>query len=239
MPSSCNLYRDWKSRLNLSMRQTHRAGNKLFIDYCGPTVPIINAITGEERRAQIFVAVMGASNYAYVEATWSQTLPDWIRSHTRAFSYSGGVTSLLVPDNLRSGVSKACCYEPVINVTYAEMAAHYDTAILPARPKKPRDKPKVENGVCHHGLEQPQPHFLRRETETVTNSLGQGGSQRLARRSALQHPTPQAHSARTTPSVKSIRFAFLETIISLGTITLTECFLYGSLGRTCSMTGLT
>ncbi len=143
----CNLYRDWKSRLDLSMRQTHRAGDKLFIDYCGPTVPIINAATGEERRAQIFVAVLGASNYAYVEATWSQTLPDWIRSHTKAFSYFDGVTALLVPDNLRSGVSKACRYEPTINATYAEMAAHYDTAILPARPKKPKDKAVAEVGV--------------------------------------------------------------------------------------------
>ncbi len=143
----CVLYRDWRSRLKLSMRQTHRAGEKLFVDYCGPTVPVVNIATGEVREAQVFVAVMGASNYTYAEATWTQSLPDWISSHTRAFSFFGGTPQLVIPDNLKSGVTRACRYEPLLNTSYAEMLAHYGTAAMPARPYKPRDKAKVEVGV--------------------------------------------------------------------------------------------
>ena len=143
----CVLYRDWRSRLKLSMRQTHRAGEKLFVDYCGPTVPIVNVATGEVREAQVFVAVLGASNYTYAEATWTQSLPDWIGSHTRAFAFFGGTPQLIIPDNLKSGVTRACRYEPLLNTSYAEMLAHYATAAMPARPYKPRDKAKVEVGV--------------------------------------------------------------------------------------------
>jgi transposase len=143
----CVLYRDWRSRLKLSMRQTHRAGEKLFVDYCGPTVPIVNVATGEVREAQVFVAVLGASNYTYAEATWTQSLPDWIGSHTRAFAFFGGTPQLIIPDNLKSGVTRACRYEPLLNTSYAEMLAHYGTAAMPARPYKPRDKAKVEVGV--------------------------------------------------------------------------------------------
>lgn len=143
----CKMYQWWRNKLNVTMRQRHKAGDKLFIDYCGPTVPIINAKTGEIQTAQIFVAVMGASNYTYAEATWSQTLPDWIGSHVRAFSFFGGVPALLVPDNLKSAITRACRYEPDTNPTYAEMVSHYGTAVLPARPLKPRDKAKVEAGV--------------------------------------------------------------------------------------------
>jgi transposase len=143
----CVLYRDWRSRLKLSMRQTHRAGEKLFVDYCGPTIPIVNLATGEVKEAQVFVAVLGASNYTYAEATATQSLPDWIGSHTRAFAFFGGVPQLVVPDNLKSGVTRACRYEPLLNTSYAEMLAHYQTAALPARPYKPRDKAKVEVGV--------------------------------------------------------------------------------------------
>ena len=143
----CVHYQQWKERLHLSMRQTHRAGEKLFVDYCGQTVPIINAATGEVREAQVFVAVLGASNYTFAEATWTQKQEDWIGSHTRAFTFFGGVPALVVPDNLKSGVRRACRYEPLLNESYRRMLAHYSTAALPARPYKPRDKAKVEVGV--------------------------------------------------------------------------------------------
>jgi transposase len=143
----CFHYQQWQAHLKLVMRQTHRAGEKLFVDYAGPTVPIVNSVTGEIRAAQIFVAVLGASNYTYAEATLTQGLADWIGAHTRAFSFFGGVPALVVPDNLRSGVQKACRYEPLLNTSYNQMLAHYGTAALPARPYKPRDKAKVEVAV--------------------------------------------------------------------------------------------
>lgn len=143
----CHHYRQWAKKLKLSMRQAHKAGEKMFVDYSGLKVPIINRLTGETKSAEIFVAVMGASSYAYAEATWSQTLPDWIASHIRAFEYFGGVPELIVPDCLRSAVTLAHRYEPGMNEDYAEMAAYYSTALLPARPYKPQDKGKVEAGV--------------------------------------------------------------------------------------------
>ena len=143
----CEHYRAWQGKLDLVMRQDHRAGEKLFVDYAGQTVPVIDQTTGEVRQAQIFVAVLGASNYTYAEATWSQSLPDWIGSHVRTFRFLGGVPELVVPDNLRAGVSKAHRYEPDTNPTYQDMASHYGVAILPTRVRKPRDKAKVESGV--------------------------------------------------------------------------------------------
>ena len=129
------------------MRQTHRAGEKLFVDFSGMTVPLVDRQTGEIRQAQIFVAVLGASNYTYAEALASQGLADWIGAHVRAFGFLGGVPEVLVPDNLASGVTKPCRYEPDINSTYADMAAHYGVAVVPARVRKPKDKAKVEAGV--------------------------------------------------------------------------------------------
>jgi transposase len=144
----CDLYRAWEAKLPVVMRQTHLAGDKLFVDYAGDTVPVIvDRLTGEFRPAQIFVAVLGASSFVYAEASWTQTLPDWIDAHVRAFAAIGGVPRLLVPDNTKAAVIRACFYDPQINRSYAEMAAHYDTAVLPARPRKPRDKPKVEVAV--------------------------------------------------------------------------------------------
>jgi len=143
----CEHYRAYARTLDLSMRQVHRAGEKCFIDYAGQTVPVIERTTGEVHEAQIFVAVLGASNYTYCEATWTQQLPDWIGSHVHAFEYYQCVSELLIPDNLRSAVTRAHRYEPLCNETYAEMAAHYGTAILPARPRRPRDKAKAEVGV--------------------------------------------------------------------------------------------
>ncbi len=129
------------------MRQQHKAGEKLFVDYCGQTVPITDPSTGESHPAQIFVAVLGASNYTYAEATRSQKLPDWIGSHVRTFEFFGGVSELVIPDNLKSGVDKPCRYEPDLNRTYQDLATHYATAVIPARVRKPKDKAKVEVGV--------------------------------------------------------------------------------------------
>lgn len=143
----CERYRQWRKTLDRSMRQEHRAGDKFFVDYSGSTLDIVNAATGEIRAAEIFVGVMGNSNLTYAETTWTQGLADWIGSHVRAFGYLGAVPRCLVPDNLRSGVTKACRYEPDLNRTYAELADHYGTAIIPARVRRPKDKAKVEGGV--------------------------------------------------------------------------------------------
>jgi len=144
----CELYNRWLKGLDISLRQEHLAGEKLFIDYAGQTVPIINPdVTQTELEAQIFIATLGASNYSYVEATASQTLPDWIKSHIRAFEFFGGIPQILVPDNLKSGVTHPCRYEPDINPTYSDLARHYETTVIPARPGKPKDKAKVESSV--------------------------------------------------------------------------------------------
>lgn len=141
------LYRTWLKKQKRSMRQVHHAGDKLFVDYAGQTMPIVQSDTGEIRFAQIFVAVLGASNYTYAEATWSQKLPDWLASHVRTFEFIGGVPQLVVPDNLKSGVTKACRYDPDLNPSYQQLGAHYGVAIMPARPRKPQDKAKAEVGV--------------------------------------------------------------------------------------------
>jgi transposase len=144
----CELYNRWRKSLEISLRQEHRAGEKLFIDYAGQTMPIINPDTGQvELEAQIFISTMGASNYSYAEATASQTLPDWIKSHIRALEFFGGVPQVLVPDNLKSGVTHPCRYEPDVNPTYLDLARHYGTTVIPARPGKARDKAKVESSV--------------------------------------------------------------------------------------------
>src|SRR5919201_372534 len=149
MPYSwfCHTYRAWASKLDLVMRQTHRAGEKLFVDYAGQSIPVVNRQSGEIHEVAIFVAVLGASNYTYAEATWTQGLPDWIGSHVRTFAALGGVPAIVVPDNLKAAVTRAHRYEPEINRTYAALAQHYGFAIIPARAAKPRDKAKVEVGV--------------------------------------------------------------------------------------------
>jgi transposase len=143
----CERYRQWKGRLSPTMRQTHAAGERMFVDYAGQTIEIVDGLTGEVHQVQLFVAVLGASSYTYAEATLTQSLPDWCRSHERTFNFFGGATAQIVSDNLKSGITKACFYEPAVNLTYADLAAHYDTAVVPARPYKPRDKAKVEVGV--------------------------------------------------------------------------------------------
>jgi len=143
----CQHFRDWCGRLDAVMRQEHLAGEKCFVDYAGHTMPVTDRHTGEIRQAQIFVGVMGASNYTFAEATWSQSLPDWIGSHVRMLNYFGACPEMLVPDNLKSGVTKACRYEPDLNPSYLEFANHYSIAVVPARSRKPRDKAKAEGGV--------------------------------------------------------------------------------------------
>ena len=143
----CHRYLEWLGRQQRSMRQVHRAGEKLFVDYCGPTMPVLNPDTGEERRAQIFVAVLGASNYTFACASWSQNQADWLKAHVQAFEFFGGVPEVVVPDNLKSGVRKPHRYEPDINAAYQQLAAHYGIAVVPARPYKPKDKGKVEVAV--------------------------------------------------------------------------------------------
>ena len=143
----CDTYRAWLKKRKLTMRHVHRAGDKLYVDYSGKKPSIIDPKTGEVTPVELFVAVLGASSYTYAEATRTQKSADFIASHTRALEYIGGVPAALVPDQLKSGVLVACRYEPTAQRTYHEMAQHYSTAIVPARPGKPRDKAKVEVGV--------------------------------------------------------------------------------------------
>jgi transposase len=143
----CELYRAWTKHLDVTLRQEYKAGEKMFVDFAGKTVPIINPATGEVTQAQIFVAILGASNYTYALAVSDQGLSRWITAHVRAFQFFGGTTEIIVPDNLKSGVSRPCRYEPDVNATYLDMAQHYGTAVIPARAGKPRDKAKVEAAV--------------------------------------------------------------------------------------------
>lgn len=136
-------YHRYVRGLDLVMRQSHAPGDKMFIDYAGPTVPVfVDRKTGDVRHAQMFVAVLGASSYTYADATWSQEVPNFIASTVRAMEFMGGVARILVPDNLKSAVLRASRYEPRLNPAYLEMARHYDTIILPARARKPRDYPE-------------------------------------------------------------------------------------------------
>lgn len=143
----CHSYRTWAKTLKRYLRQTHVAGERVFVDYAGPTLRVVDRASGEIRHAQIFVGVLGASNYTYAEAHWSQRLPDWIAAHTRMFEFFGGVPAVIVCDNLKSAVIKASRTEPVLNPAYQNLADHYGALVLPARPHKPKDKGKVENAV--------------------------------------------------------------------------------------------
>jgi transposase len=143
----CELYREWVGRLKPTLRQVHIAGERVFVDFAGRTMEVIDGATGEILRAEVFVAALGASSYIYAEAFWTQSLPDWIAAHVNMMAFFGGATQQIVSDNLRAGITRACFYEPLVNRTYADMAAHYGTAVIPARPYKPRDKAKVEVGV--------------------------------------------------------------------------------------------
>jgi transposase len=143
----CERYRTWRARQRLSMRQVHKAGEKAFVDYAGMRPTLVDAGTGEVTPVELFVAVLGASNYTFAVATRTQQSADWIASHSDAVEYFGGVPAVWVPDQLRTGVSAPCRYEPGVQRTYAEWAEHYQTVVIPARPAKPRDKAKVEVAV--------------------------------------------------------------------------------------------
>lgn len=140
-------YYDFAKKVDVTLRQHHKFGESLFVDYAGQTVPIYDRMTGAVSQAQIFVAVLGGSNYTFAEATADQSLPSWTGSHVRCFAYMGGVPQRVVPDNLKAGVSKACRYEPDINPTYRDLGAYYDIVIMPTRVASPKDKAKVECGV--------------------------------------------------------------------------------------------
>jgi transposase len=143
----CQLYHEFAQTLRVTLRQTYTAGEVMFVDYSGQTMPIYDRETGLVSQAEIFVAVLGTSNYTFAEATADQSLPSWVGSHVHAFEYFDGVPGKTVSDNLKSGVTKPCRYEPEINRTYTDMIAHYDTVVIPARVRKPQDKAKVEAGV--------------------------------------------------------------------------------------------
>jgi transposase len=143
----CQLYRNWAGKIKPTMRLDHKAGEKMFVDYSGQTMGVVDPATGELREAEIFVAVLGASSYTYAEAQGHQDLSNWTGGHVRAWLFFGGVTEIVVPDNLKAGVSHPSRYDPEINPTYQEMAAHYGVAVIPARSYRPRDKAKVEVGV--------------------------------------------------------------------------------------------
>lgn len=143
----CHLYKKWKKKLQVSMRQTHRAGEKMFVDYCGKTVEIKNRSQETVSEAYIFVCVLGASNYVFAEAHIKQDLAHWLGGHRRAFEFFGGVTEVVIPDNLKAGVKSPCRYEPSLNPSYHDLAKHYQVAVIPARIRRPKDKAKVEVGV--------------------------------------------------------------------------------------------
>ncbi|MDA1258929.1 MAG: IS21 family transposase [Chloroflexi bacterium] len=143
----CQLYRDWLGKQAVSLRQEHRAGEKLFVDYAGDTIPIIDAETGMVTRGHLFVAVLGCSNYTYAEVTPTEQLPDWIGAHVRSLEFIRGVPLVVVPDNTKTAVKNPCRYDPDINLTYQELAEHYGFAVIPARSRRPKDKAKVEGGV--------------------------------------------------------------------------------------------
>lgn len=143
----CDLYRTWVKQQKPTMRQVHHAGDKVFVDYSGKRPHIVDPATGECIPVELFVGVLGASNFTFAECTRTQQGPDFIASHVRMFQYFGGVPKATVPDNLKSGVTHANWYEPKVQATYEEMAIHYCTTVLPARPVHPKDKAKVEVGV--------------------------------------------------------------------------------------------
>ena len=143
----CELFKRWRRKQDVVLRQEHKAGEKLFVDWAGTTVPIYDPSGGPVQQAHLFVAVLGASSYTYAEATRDEQLANWIGAHVRAFEFYRGVPKLVVPDNTKTGVTKACRYDPDLNPTYQEMAMHYSVGVVPARPYKPRDKAKVESGV--------------------------------------------------------------------------------------------
>jgi len=148
----CDLYREWVGRLKPTLRQVHPAGERVFVDFAGRTMEVIDGATGEVHRAEIFVAALGASSYIFAQATWTQSLPDWIGAHVAMLTFIGGVPRQIVSDNLRAGITRACFYEPLVNRTYADMASHYGTAVVPARPYRPCRNPRAKSADLENAL---------------------------------------------------------------------------------------
>jgi transposase len=195
----CELYAAWAKTVAPHMIQEHKAGDKLFVDYAGHTMSLTDPKTGEITQVQIFVASLGASNYTFAEATLTQSLPDWIGSHVRCLTFLGGVPRLIVPDNLKSGVTSPCRYEPDVNPTYLKFAEHYGVAILPARIRKPRDKAKVENAVLQ--VERRVLAPLRNHTFHMLLELNEALATLL-----------KAHNDLNTKSLGSSRTTLFETL---------------------------
>jgi transposase len=195
----CERYAAWHKSADPVMIQEHKAGDKLFVDYAGLTMPLTDPHTGEIKEAQIFVASLGASNYTFAEATLTQSLPDWIGSHVRCFAFLGGVPRLVVPDNLKSGVTSPCRYEPDLNPTYLKLASHYGIAVLPARVRKPRDKAKVENAV-------------QQVERRILAPLRNHTFHTLAELNAAMAPLLHTLNHETTKSLASSRAILFETI---------------------------
>jgi transposase len=209
----CQHYRTWADTVEPALRQVHIAGEKTFVDYAGLTMPVHDLASDTVREAQIFVAALGASHLLFAEPTWTQALPDWIGSHVRMLDYFGGVTALIVPDNLKAGVTSPCSYEPIVHATYQDFATHYGTAILPARVRHPRDKAKVETAVQIVARD-PGPAAARRlslarrtgarhclgagarEHAAVSETRGQ--SPQRVRRDRARDPAPAARQALRT-----------------------------------------
>ena len=194
----CDLHRAWNAKLTATMRQVHLAGEKMFVDYAGSTFEAIDGTIGEIRKAQVFVAVLGASSYTYAEVTWS--LPDWIGAHGRAFAFFGGVPRQVISDNLKSGVIKACFHEPQVNRGYAEMAAHYGTAVIPAG--KPRDKAPFDKLRMKSRGRRPDRATLDpgQAREPAVLLAGRGRHPRSPRAAEPPHHAPSRH--QPTPAVR-------------------------------------
>jgi transposase len=143
----CEYYKRFASTLEPVLRQPYKAGEKLFVDWAGETIPVLDGTGGPVRRAHVFVAALGASNYTYAEAFDNTQLPSWIEAHIRTWEFLGGVARITTPDNEKTAVSRACRYEPALHRTYESLAEHYGTVIIPARAGEPQDKAKVETAV--------------------------------------------------------------------------------------------
>ena len=173
----CKRYQNWVDKLDVCLRQEYRAGEKLFVDYAGQTIPVQNPLTGQIQEAYLFVAALGASHYTFAEATFSQDLPSWISSHVHAFEFFGGVPEILIPDNTKTAVTHPSRYEPDLNPTYRDLAEYYGTVVIPARVAKPKDKAKVESAVLI--VERWILAALRNHTFFSLSELNQAISQKL------------------------------------------------------------
>ena len=208
----CDQYRAWASKLDVVMRQEHRAGEKLFVDYAGRTVAVVDRHTGELRQAQVFVAVLGASNYTFAEATWTQTLPDWIASHVRAFEFLGGCSELVIPDNLGSAVSRAHRYEPDTNPTYHDLARHARTDHI--------RHPIAEEPLHIDGLvAQQSVDLLDSVLAQLAHRLGETLTNRMNRqRGAGEHPQrrigQRQHPLRVQVALIQLRDEFADVVSS-------------------------